>query len=281
MKNNLLILTALLICSCNSQQVTENTKEKTAFHLNSANFQENIKALYTDENLNRQDVDYALDSVSFAQLPDSVFSYKISNLMTDNLGFKLPKEDFGYLYKSREIDSLVKFDSLYFKSLYTLTDKNQKPVAYYASSRYEKAAARNAALQVFMRKFGKPAYQFFIGEGFNKCSYEWALGDRTVQVETSFGVEAVFSSDNSGKTGKYYLLDLLVIDNRHKDSIYMAHTLEVPDKIAYGGKLHSYKDFQLEKTLKVRDEFLLNSTFDAYTKNEFGMYDISRAETEE
>ncbi len=51
-----------------------------------------------------------------------------------------------------------------------------------------------------------------------------------------------------------------------------------PKEILYDGKMHSYKDFQFEKKQVFGDGFLLNSTNEKYVKNEFGEYDISRAE---
>ena len=100
-------------------------------------------------------------------------------------------------------------------------------------------------------------------------------------METAYGVEAVFGSGNHGGTSKYYTLDLVVMDNGQKENIYKAHTMELPDKIKYDGKLHSYTDLQPEKIFTVSDEFLLNSTKEAYLKDDTGQYDISREKPEQ
>jgi len=281
MKNNLLLFSLMFLFSCKGLPGDSYNREDGVFDLATANFQEKIPDLYTDQILNRTEIDYTLDSLPMAQLPDSVFSYKISNLLTESLGLKLPTKDFGYVYKSRELDSLIKFDHLYFNKFYTLTDNNKKPVAFYATSRYDQESANKAALNSFKEKFGPPNYAFFLDHGFNVCAYEWILKDRTIQVETSFGVEAVFGGGSSTRNSKYYQLDLLMIDNQQKDNIYKAHTLVLPDKLKYDGKWHSYKDLQPEKTMKVRDEFLLYSTNEAYVKDTTGLYNISRAETQQ
>jgi hypothetical protein len=281
MKNSPLIIALLFLFSCRGLTDNGHLKKDKVFDLASASFQEKIGSLYNDEILNRTEVDYTLDSVPFKMLPDSVFSYKISNLLAESMGFKLPEKDFGYLYKSREIDSLVRFDDLYFNKLWTLTDKSKKPVAYYATSRYDQATARKTAVEHLKKKYGTPAYAFFLDQGFNVCSYEWILKDRTIQIETSFGVEAVFGGGGSTRSGKYYALDLLIIDNKQKENIYLAHTLELPEKIKYDGKWHSYKDLQMGKIMKVRDEFLLHSTNKAYVDDKTGLYDISREQNDD
>ncbi|RZK69064.1 MAG: hypothetical protein EOO85_23060 [Pedobacter sp.] len=158
-----------------------------------------------------------------------------------------------------------------------LTDNNKKPIAYYAETELQNANERKAMIAQLTEKYGKPKYAFFIASDFNQCSYEWVLADRTIQIETSFG----FSTGVETNNGKYYKLDMLILDNKVKTALHQAHIFEFPEKIRYRGKEHSYKDFQFDKKSVFKDEFLLNSTYDHLIKNENNQYDISLASADE
>lgn len=63
------------------------------------------------------------------------------------------------------------------------------------------------------------------------------------------GISVTFAgNDTTAKQSKYYSFYMLIINNKFKSAIHDAHIYEFPDKIMYDGKLHSYKDFQFEKT---------------------------------
>lgn len=70
------------------------------------------------------------------------------------------------------------------------------------------------------------------------------------------------------------------MDNHQKENVYKAHLFELPDKVVFRDKYHSYKDFQYEKTSVFQDEFLLQSSNEALVKEEHGLYDISRSDNE-
>lgn len=265
--------------SCDSSNQPTITRQNSAFNLEAINFTEKVPSLYSTHLLNEGGVQY--DSARDGQLTDSMLRYKISTTITDAMKLKVPQKDFGFLYKTPVIDSLAKFQDIYFESLATLTDTNKKPVAYYARVELRDPKERKKLLEAFKKKYGNPVYSFFISSEFNQCSYEWQLQDRTIQIETSSGFSVSFrSNDTAAQQSKYYPLDMLIIDNRFKTALYDAHVYEFPEKILYDGKLHSYKDFQFEKKQVFSDNFLLNSTNEKYVKNEFGEYDISRAEEE-
>ena len=92
------------------------------------------------------------------------------------------------------------------------------------------------------------------------------------------------SSDGTSKSGEYYRLDVLIIDNAQKDAVYKAHILELPDKFNIKGKVDtnvSYtnlKELGLERTNIIEDEFLLHSYFEKYIKNEYGEYTMPEEE---
>ena len=222
------------------------------------------------------------DSARDGQLTDSMLRYRISNTMTDAMDLHVPQQNFGYHYKSPETDSIARFGNMYFHSLSVLTNQQKKPVAYYATCELPDAKLRKSLLDEFIKKYGAPKYAWFISSEFNQCSYEWQLADRTIQIETSNGMSVSFmSNDTAAKSNRYFNMEILIIENSAKPAIYAAHIYEFPDKILYEGKLHSYKDFQFEKKQVFRDRYLLNSTNENFIKDEYGEYDINRAEKEE
>lgn len=281
-KRNLLLFVLPVFFACKPkvpQAPLPKVLEKNyGFDIEKISFNEDVPNLYS-KHVMGEFAEY--DSARDGKLTDSAFRYEISNTITDVMKFRLPQKDFGYLYKSPGIDSIAKFGNVYFNTLNTLTDKSRKPVAFYAEARFDSARLRAHFLEEFRKKYGAPKYSFYISHEYNHCSYEWDLSDRTIQIETSFGFEATFSSDGKNTNGKYYRLDMLVIENKHKDEIYKAHLMDVPEKIMYDGKLRSYKDFQFEKVLLVKDDFYLFSTNETFIKNEYGEYGIENAEADE
>ncbi|MBO9732460.1 MAG: hypothetical protein J7623_27710 [Chitinophaga sp.] len=281
-KRNLLLLVLPVVFSCKPRvpqvPLPKVLEKNYGFDIEKITFNEDVPTLYS-KHVMGEEIEY--DSARDGKITDTTFKYQISNTITDVMKFRMPQKDFGYLYKSPEIDSIAKFGNVYFNTLYTLTDTSRKPVAFYAAATFDSARLRAHFLDEFRKKYGPPKYSFYISNEFNHCSYEWDLSDRTIQIETSFGFEASFNSNGKSKSGKYYRLDMLVMNNKHKDEIYKAHLMDVPEKIMYDGKLRSYKDFQFEKVMLVKDEFYLFSTNEALIKNEYGEYSIENAEADE
>ena len=283
MKKNLLLIAILLVLiSCKEKFEQPTILEKNCgFDLEHTTFNENIAKMYSKNFINDYEFDMEKEYNPNEKLADTIFRYKISNTVTEVMKFKIPNKEFGYLYKTSQIDSVAKFQKIYFNTIYTLCNTNKKPVAYYVETKFENPKLRKQYLTEFIKTFGTPKYSFLVSHDYNQCSYEWNLEDRTIQIEISFGWEATFSSDGKNNNGKYYRLDMLIIDNKYADAIKKAHILELPDKIMYDGKLHSYKDFQFEKVSNVKDEFLLNSTNEALIKKEFCEYDIENSDKDE
>lgn len=264
------LLLAMLACKMATKKVSL-LEKNSAFDLETIDFNEDVTKLFAKYLLDEDGIRY--DSVNVAIINSEQQKYRISNTLIDVMGLKVPQKDFGFLYKSPSLDSVAKFQNIYFERMYLLTDSQKKPIGYYAETEFENFNERKAMMDKLNEKYGKPKYAFFLASDFNQCSYEWVLADRTIQIETSFG----FSTGVTTNNGKYYKLDMLILDNKAKTALHQAHIFEFPEKIVYRGKEHSYKDFQFEKKSTFRDEFLLNSTQEHLIKNENNQYDISLA----
>jgi len=274
MKKNYLILSIALLClgACKMEKKQASLLETNSkFDLESVSFNEDVNKLFAKHLLDQDGISY--DNVDVKVINSDRQKYRITNTHIESLDLKVPKNDLGFLYKSSSLDSVAKFQDTYFERVYLLTDNNKKPIGYYAETELETAGERNSAIAKLTEKYGKPKHAFFLGREFNHCSYEWVLADRTIQVETSFG----FSSGISTNGGRYYMLDMLILENNAKKTIHQAHIFEYPEQIVYKGKTYSYKDMLLEKTTVFTDEFLLNSTKKYLLKNENNQYDISLA----
>ena len=268
------LLLVVLACKMGSKKVSF-LEKNSAFDLETVDFNEQVSQLFAKYLLDEDGFRY--DSVDVSIINSDKQKYKISNTLIDVMDLKVPQKDFGFLYKSSNLDSIAKFQHIYFERMYLLTDNNKKPIAYYAETELQNANERKAMIVQLTEKYGKPKYAFFIASDFNQCSYEWVLADRTIQIETSFG----FSTGLKTNNGKYYKLDMLILDNKVKTALHQAHIFEFPEKIRYRGKEHSYKDFQFDKKSVFKDEFLLNSTYEHLIKNENNQYDISLASDDE
>lgn len=268
------LLLAMLACKMGPKKVSL-LEKNSAFDLETIDFNEDVNQLFAKYLLDEDGIRY--DSVNVAIINSEQQKYKISNTLIDVMDLKVPQKDFGFLYKSPSLDSVAKFQNIYFERMYLLTDNTKKPVGYYAETEFQNVNERKAMIDKLTEKYGKPKYAFFLASDFNQCSYEWVLEDRTIQIETSFG----FSTGITTNNGKYYKLDMLILNNKVKPALHQAHIFEFPEKIVYRGKEHSYKDFQFEKKSTFKDEFLLNSNLDYLVKNENNQYDISLAPADE
>lgn len=270
-----LTFTFLLLFSCIKHPAT--LEKCGAFDLERVNFQENVSLLYS-RHLILKDGYAEYDSIRDGKLTDDMLRYTINTVISDALELKVPKEEFGYLYQTPTLDSVAKFRNAYFDKLSILTNRDKKPVAYYATARFNTLEDRARFMHGFKEKYGQPKYSFFISSHFEQCSFEWDLQDRIIQIETSHGFEFSVSSDGSSSNGKYYNLYLLIIEKQYQDAIYKAHLYEFSDSIKHEGKTYSLKDLGLEKEVSFSDSFLLNSTNERYTNDEYGEYHISRSE---
>lgn len=277
------IIVASLLQSCNSNQqkpaivikkqatvLDKNSK----FDLEAITFKENPYKLYSKNILTPNDVLY--DAQRDGKLTDEILQYKISNTITDFMDIEIPK-NFGYQYRSPELDSIAKFKNIYFNSLSLLTNINKKPIAFCAETKFTKAGERKKRLAELRKKLGSPNHSFFLENEFSECVYEWIRADRTIQIKIFDGLTIDANSNGETKKETHYYLDILIIANKDKNDIYNAHKYEFPDKILYDGKYHSYKEFQFEKNNVFRDNFLLISGNEIYLKEEFGQYNIIKA----
>lgn len=268
-----LVLAVVAFTMCTKK--TTLLERHSAFDLEKVDFKENVNELFAKNLLDENGLSY--DSVDVTIINSDKQRYRITNSRIELLEFKVPTKDLGFLYKSPTLDSVAKFQDTYFERVYLLTDNNKKPIGYYAEAELESAAERNLVIEKLTEKYGKPTHAFFLAREFNQCSYEWVLADRTIQVETSFG----FSSDINTNGGRFYKIDLLILENNAKKAVHEAHIFEYPEQIVYKGKTYSYKDMLLEKTEVFSDEFVLNSTKEYLLKNEHTDYDISLSPKDE
>lgn len=277
-----LILLALILPSCHPAPPKEEQPtvlvSRAEFDLEKVNFQENVPRLYSKHLLDSNDLQIDTAKGNPAK---QVSRYKISNVMTDALKINVPQQDFGYLYKSPQLDSVAKFQNIRFGSLQILCQRDKKPVAFYAEAEFKEAKLRKKCLDDLQKKYGKPKYAFFLESGFDVCSYEWVLADRTIQVETSYSVGVRISTDGNSGSIKTYKLDMLIVHNPAKEALYNAHIYEFPDRILYDGKLRNLKELQLQKKSTFKDDFLLHSTNTELIKNVGGIYDIPSSESDQ
>lgn len=182
------------------------------------------------------------------------------------------------------MDSIAKIKSLYFSQISVLTNLEKKTVAYSGEARLDTKAQKDAFIKEFKDAYGNPKYAFQIDTSFDQQSFEWELEDRTVQIATSKGFEMSISTNDDAKSGEYYRIDVLKIDNKNKDAIYKAHILELPEKINLKGKIDttitytSLKELGMEQVNIIEDDFLLNSYLEKYTKDEYGEHTIYEEE---
>lgn len=272
----IIVTYSIIFASCQKNKKVEVLETNSAFDLELVDFQENVPMLYSKHLLNSDGIRY--DSIRDGKLTDEILKYKISNTIISTLKIDVPQQDLGFLFRSPQLDSVAKFGKAHFHNLSVLTDRNKKPIAFYAETEYGNKNSRKEFMNEFIQKYGKPRYAFCISPSFDQCSYEWILEDRTIQIKTSFGHRFSISSDQKYSNGKYYKLDMLIIENKYKDDIYKAHIYQFGDSIKLNDTYYSYKDLQFEKDQIFEDDFLLNSTFDKYVNDEYGFYHIHNSE---
>lgn len=284
--NILIILLCIVLMSCNETSILKQQPtvlEKNAgFDLEKITFKEDVAKLFS-QNPYESHILYH-ESEKDKKIPDSIFKYNIESYLAETFKMKVPVKDFGFMHKSRPIDSIAKIQSHYFNQISVLTNLEKKAVAYYAETRFDSKAQKDVFMQLFKEMYGTPKYAFQIDSSFDQQSFEWQLNDRTVQITTSKGFEMTISTGNDSKSGEYYQLGILIIDNKFKDAIYKAHVLELPEKINLKGKIDttitytSLKDLGMEKINILEDDFLLNSYFEKYIKAEYGEHTIYEEE---
>ncbi len=276
-----LIFFSSVIISCNSKEKAEILEKNNGFDLEKINFKEDVFKLFS-ENLVDQD-GFKIDSITKNTFSDTIFKYKIESYLAEEFKLNLPEKEIGFLYETSQTDSIASIQNVFFNKLYVLTNLDKKPIAYYAETRFKTKKEKDQFIANFKAKNGATKYEFLIGSHFNQCSYEWDLNDRTIQIETSKGTEMSISTNEASSIEEYYRLDMLIIENKFKKAIYEAHLLKLPEKFSIKGKIDTsityteknLKELNLEKVNIVKDEFLLNSYFDEYVKDEYGTHQIS------
>lgn len=274
-------LNTLLSC-VNTTTPSQILETNGRFDLEKVTFNEDITKLFSKKLCDQDGIN--MDSIKPNIFSDTIFSYKIENYIAEAFQLKLPAKNLGFLYKSPQLDSVAKLDTAFCERLWTLTNNSKKPIAYYAEARFNTKKEKDLFIKNLKNKLGKTKYEFLISRDYNQCSYEWETTDKTIQIETSTGHEMSISTDNpNAVSSEYYRIDILIIENQSKKSIHDAHLLILPEKFSLKGKVDpsitytekDLKNLNLEKINTIKDEFLLNSYFDPYIKDEYGTYKIS------
>lgn len=256
----LFYLLILTITSCKSDAENQPIvlEEYSKFNLEAVNFLEDVTKLFSKHITIDGDGYFEYDSLVKGTLTQEKLLYPTPKTISK------PRH-FGYLYRTPLLNSVAKYNDLLFEHIAILTDSNKKPVAYYAEAKTDSIDAQKNLLNIFNKKYGKPKYAFNISRDFNVCSYEWDLKDKTIQLETGFGI----TSDAQNKDGIYFNTRILIIDTQNKNAIYKTHFFEYGDKVEYQGKLYSPEELGLARKQIERDNFLLNSTNEKYLKDTF------------
>lgn len=272
----LLLFSLFLLLSCNETTIVSTQPtvlgENSKFNLEKTDFNEDISKLFSKKPFYLYDLEIDTTATNF--LKDSVFKYNIQSYIAEAFKINLPSKDLGYLYKTREIDSLAVFNKQNINKLSVLTNTLQKPIAYYAESEFSTKKEMDFFILKLRAKYGKPEHTFLLSNSYDNSSYEWVLKDRTIQIETSKGKRFTVSTNEEAKQEEYYRLEILIINNAFKEPIYKAHILELPEKFNIRGVVdttivyHNLKELRLEKQSIVEDEFLLNSYNEELIKNE-------------
>lgn len=282
----IILIVAIALVSCNEKNILKQQptvlENNAAFDLEAITFDEDVAKLFS-----KSPFEYHIlyhESENDKKIPDSIFKYNIESYLAETFKMKVPVNDFGYLYKSRPMDSIAKIESLYFSQISVLTNLQKKAVAYSGEARLDTKTQKDAFIKEFKNAYGTPKYAFQIDTSFDQQSFEWELEDRTFQIATSKGFEMSISTNEDAKSGEYYRIDVLIIDNKSKDAIYKAHILELPEKINLKGKIDttitytSLKELGMEQVNIIEDDFLLNSYLEKYTKDEYGEHTIYEEE---
>ena len=272
----ILFIAIFLLQSCKEkeQRQPEILEKSCLFDLEKINFQENVPLLYS-KHIMVDGMEY--DSISDGTLTDEMLVYSINDFEISTLGIrvKVPTEDFGYCYISPTLESVARFQNIYFSNLSVLTDMNKVPVAFYAESEFSSAKERKLMIDSFIEKYGQPKHSFCLSHFFNQCSYEWELQDRTIQIATSHGFRAMFSTDEEASTGQYFELEMLIVNNNSKAALNNAHVYEFPEAYHVG---KPYRDLDIGSKVIYPDRFLLYSSDEKYINEEHNLYSIERAE---
>lgn len=274
----------IVLVSCKKELIPEKQAtvldDNSGFNLEKVNFNEDVPQLFSKHFINDFGYDMEGEYNAKGKDADSIFRYKIDDGILRELDKKLPlpMKDFGFHYRTPEIDSVARYQNIYFRNLSILTDLKKKPVAYFASAELSDWKVRKQFIDDFTKAHGAPKHAYAVSHEFKQNSYEWDLGDRTVQIGTFNGFGFTASSDGTNKSSTTYNMDILIIDNKAKVAIDDAHIRVLPDVLTIEGKSHSLKELQIPKESKSSDAFLLNSAQDRIKSDSIGEFDISRAE---
>lgn len=279
-----LLLTFTLFSCSNIETQPKVLDENAKFDLEKITFDEDITQLFSKKLAD--EVGFEIDSINKKTFSDTIFEYKIENYLLEVLNLKLPSKKLGFLYKTIRLDSVAKIDNAYCERLWTLTDVNRKPIAYYAEARLNSKKEKDLFIKNLKTKFGKTKYEFLLVNDFNKCSFEWETLDKTIQVTTLKENSTEITTDNPLPVSKeYFTIDILLIENKFKKAIYEAHLLKLPEKLSIKGKVDTTitynkkevkKMLELDEINRIKDEFFLNSYYEKYVKDENGTYKIGK-----
>lgn len=274
MKASLVIISLFFLFSACHEIKPEHSQPKvlqanSGFDIAKMDFNENAFNLFSHI-LAIDGVRY--DSVRDGKLDIEKLNFTSHSTMIEYL--KFPPKKYGYLLESSQTDSVAQFEGIYFNEIKVVTKRDTSITALSATGDYiTQRADLDTLMNRIFKKYGPPFAQYCLGLGFNVCTYEWHLNDRIIQLKTSRGFSAKFTTDTT-KNGvfKYYKVDALVIKKSELKGLKDASTYafkDIPNHTKYG----------IDEDI-VSDDFIPTSLLPRYQNDSIGMYSIERAEND-
>ncbi len=218
------VVLAYLLSACQiaeKQDVQPNVLTKNcSFDLEKVTFNENVPLLFS-ESLTR----WLTDSVGNPDFEE------LKYYQFDSSGFtvEVHSEQYGYQYESSTKDTIAILDSVAFNKVWVLTDMDTCMVAIYCEVELPIETDVKKILGHLKAKYGN-CLVYEVDNHFNHFSYEWDLGDRILQIETSKGFSFYVGTDEpNGKQTEYFNFDCLIIKKDQVDKITQMKQVKVKD----------------------------------------------------
>lgn len=249
-------LLAVLLCtasilSCKSNKPAEFVQPRvleknSAFNLAGLNFNEDVLQLIS-KSLDTNDVEFKGKDYEVFKIKDSFVKSELNDIY-------FPLGEKRYFFKTIDLDSIARFDSLYFYRAGIETDQNKKMISMIGNAKFKEKKDLDKYLSQLFRKLGKTTEEMAIkaddkkvvddakaggmsdeaikfiglGEGSkydlldygDNAYFEWKLKDRYIQVSLSKDREISISTNAENNSNIEYLyVQFLVIKKEEYEKI--------------------------------------------------------------